>query len=65
MDDFLNTTVSFAIVVRSDIDTVKEIKRYLTQLPDLQLVYQKLSLDKIFITETPPSGSGGEYESEK
>jgi len=57
MKDFLNTNVSYALVVRGDIDSIKELKKHLADLSDLELIYQRMSLNKLYIMESLPSGS--------
>jgi hypothetical protein len=48
---FLETIVNFAIVIRADLDIIKEIKQDLAHNPSVDIVYQKFSFDKLYIRE--------------
>jgi hypothetical protein len=48
---FLKTIVNFAVVIRADLATINKIKRELASNPDVEVVYQKFSFNKLFIKE--------------
>ena len=48
---FLKTKVNYALVIRADVETVSEIKNYIGCFEDIELIYQRYSFNKLFITE--------------
>jgi len=48
--DFLRTELTFALVLRSDLETVQEIKKYLSEKEDVEIVYQTTDSGKLYIT---------------
>jgi hypothetical protein len=50
-NDFLNTIVNFAIVIRADLETINDIKQDFAQNPCIDIVYQKYSFNRLYIRE--------------
>ncbi|EMR75578.1 hypothetical protein MBGDF03_00124 [Thermoplasmatales archaeon SCGC AB-540-F20] len=59
---FLDTIVNFAIVIRADLATINEIKQDLAHNPNVDVVYQKFSFDKLYIREDGDVGDSPERE---
>lgn len=53
MNDFLNTYINYGIVVRGTLEEITKIKEHLASIPDVKLVYQKLSINNLLIQEKP------------
>ena len=51
-DDFLKNFFSYGVIIRSDFETIKQLKKYLS---DQQIIvcFQKMSTNKLFIKEIP------------
>lgn len=49
-NDFLKTEVTFALVLRLDLSSVQEIKQYLSEKEDVEIVYQTTDSGKLYIT---------------
>jgi hypothetical protein len=49
--DFLKTKISWAVVVRGDLDVIEGVKKYLADVPGLIICYQRASGGKLFIVE--------------
>ena len=49
--EFLETIVNFAVVIRADIETINEIKQDFARNPCIDVVYQKYSFNRLYITE--------------
>lgn len=56
-DDFLRTEVTFALVLRLDLESVQQVKEFLTEKDDIDVVYQTTDSGKLYITEDNPGGS--------
>jgi hypothetical protein len=56
-NEFLKTELSYALVLRGELDSINEIKEYLSTIPDIRLIYQKWSFDPLYISPNAPSGS--------
>lgn len=56
--DFLNNDLSYAIVMRGDMSIIDEVKRYLAT-KDMRIIYQRMSFEPLYITDTDPSNSEG------
>ena len=56
--DFFETDISYAIIMRGDIETIQEVKEYLSHIPNLHMIYQKWSVGKLYITDYEPSEQG-------
>ena len=50
-NSFLDTIVNYAVVIKTNVDTVQEIKEYISYLPNVEVVYQKYSFSKLIVTE--------------
>ena len=50
-NEFLETIVNFAIVIRADIETINEIKKEFARNPCIEVVYQKYSFNKLYVRE--------------
>jgi len=48
---FLDTIVNYAVVIKTDVGTVQEIKEYISYLPNVEVVYQKYSFSKLIVKE--------------
>jgi nitrate reductase NapAB chaperone NapD len=48
-NDFLKTRINFALVIRTDLETIEKIKEFLSQLPDVILIFQKADAGKLLI----------------
>lgn len=49
-NDFLRTEVTFALVLRLDLAAVQEIKQYISQKENVDIVYQTTDSGKLYIT---------------
>lgn len=56
--EWLQTIVTFGIVIRCNIDSIKDIKESIGRIQDIEVVYQHTSADPLFITRTNPSQRG-------
>ena len=53
-EDFMeDTPFTFAVVLRAKYQKIKEIKKYLAELEGVQPVYQKWSLEPLYIRQIP------------
>lgn len=50
-DSFLNTVANYALIIRTDLTTITEIKKHILLFPNVEVIYQKYSLKKLMITE--------------
>ena len=50
-DSFLNTIANYALIIRTDLTTITEIKKQILLCPNVEVIYQKYSLKKLVITE--------------
>lgn len=50
-DDFLETKLTYGIVLRGNVEEIKKLKKLIKQDVSLQVVYQRLSGNKLKITE--------------
>jgi hypothetical protein len=48
---FLKSLVNYGIVIRADFRTIEEIKMLLAHRPDVDVVYQRYSLNKLYIRD--------------
>jgi nitrate reductase NapAB chaperone NapD len=55
-NDFLKTRINYAVVLRTDLETVEKIKEYLSQLPDVALIFQKADVGKLLIVRESDRG---------
>ena len=56
-DEFLKTELSYALVLRGELDSINAIKEYISTISDIRLIYQRWSFDPLYITTIAPSGS--------
>lgn len=57
-EEFLeNKPLTYAIVLRGNYSTIQELKKWINQQDELVGIHQAWSFDKLWITETAPSGS--------
>lgn len=54
-NNFFNTEFNLAIVLRADLGTIEEIKKYLASLDNVKLIYQDMDRGKLWIKR------GGEH----
>jgi hypothetical protein len=59
-EEFLKDLISFGLIVRADYETIKQFKQSIADNPELNIIYQRLSLDKLIITSATPSGSNAD-----
>jgi len=52
-EDFMKTYCNYGIVIRTDIDTLQKIKEYISSLEGVKILYQRPSLEKIYISQNP------------
>lgn len=50
-NEFLDTIVNFAVVLRADIKTITELKLYLARNQCINVIYQKYSFQRLLIQE--------------
>ena len=51
--DFLTTRVSWAVIIKADVQTVERIKQLLATMPEAQVCFQKWSMGKLWIVDRP------------
>lgn len=61
-DSFLETIVNFAIVIRTDVEKIEELKKELAQNSCIDIVYQKYSFNKLYIQEDGETDDTKEWE---
>ena len=54
-----DNTPIYAVVLRADLETIKEIKEFLAQLDNTLLIYQKYSYEPLYITLNPTEDRDG------
>jgi len=54
-DSFLNTIANYALVIRTDLTTITEIKKQILLCANVEVIYQKYSLKKLVIIEEDES----------
>lgn len=47
--NFRKTLISYGIVIRADIDTIEKIKKYLSELPDVTVIFQLVDGGRLWI----------------
>ena len=52
---FLETVVNYGIVVRGNLDAIEQLKRDLVDNPNIDVIYQRYSFSKLYITENGDS----------
>ena len=57
-DKWLETIVTFGIVIRCELDDIKDIKECINRIPNIEVVYQKTSSDPLYITRKNPAIRG-------
>ena len=57
-NDFQDTIVNFAVVVRADISSINDLKWYLAQNECIDVIYQKYSFNRLFISEDGDTNDG-------
>jgi len=50
-NSFLETIVNYALVIRTDLDTISEIKKQIRLFPNVEVIYQKYSFKRLVIKE--------------
>jgi nitrate reductase NapAB chaperone NapD len=58
-NDFLKTRINFAFVLRTDLENIAKIKEFLSQLPDVVLIFQKADAGKLLIVRENDRGFSG------
>jgi hypothetical protein len=61
---FDETIMTLGLVVRGNYETIKEIKEFLSQLPDCKVIYQRNAFGRLYITNKPSGSSIPEGEDE-
>ena len=66
-DEFLSMNINYALIVRGDIKDIQRLKEMIIdEFGDtINIIYQKTSLDKLYIGGISPSGNRGEHEPEE
>ena len=49
-DDFFSNIFRYAIVIKADITTINELKRYVSD-KDIKVIFQKISTNQLWIKE--------------
>lgn len=49
-DKFFDNEFSFGLIIRADINTIDEIKRYIAE-HEIKIVFQKISTNKLWVKE--------------
>ena len=49
--NFLSTIVNYAVVIRTDFETISQIKKEMQRYDNVEIVYQKYSLFRLMIRE--------------
>jgi len=60
LESFLSTDISYAIICRGSIQRINELKKLIVDYCEIQpidLIYQKLSIEPLFIANRPSGGS--------
>jgi hypothetical protein len=52
-DRFLTTKLTFAVVLRGDINSIEELKKFILSL-GMTVVYQATSAGRLYISQSPP-----------
>ena len=50
-ENFLENNFIFALVIKASLGDITEIKEYITNTTDSQVIYQKISTNKLWIKE--------------
>ena len=50
-NEFEDTIVNFAVVIRADISSINDLKCFLAQNECIDVIYQKYSFNRLFIRE--------------
>lgn len=50
-DDFLANRFSFAFVCKTSVATIEKLKQFIAEQDDIQVVFQKISTQKLWIKE--------------
>ena len=50
-NSFMETIVNYALVIRTDLDTISEIKKQIRLYPNVEIIYQKYSFKHLVIKE--------------
>lgn len=50
-DKFLKTYLTFGLVIRTDLQTIEAIKEYIVGLDDVKVIYQRVSINRLYIKE--------------
>ncbi|MFO7677537.1 MAG: hypothetical protein R6V50_04045 [Thermoplasmatota archaeon] len=58
--EFLSNRFTWAFVCRGHVDEVEKLRKYMKEL-GMQLVFNKVSTHKLFISNNPPNNNGGRY----
>ena len=60
-EDFIDTWVNYALLVKLPFKTIDRLKEFLHQ-EDIHLIYDKVSIGKIQIKAIEPSGQNDEHQ---
>ncbi len=50
-DSFLETIVNYGLIIRGNLEAIEEIKLYLAHHPDVDVIYQRYSFNKLYIRD--------------
>jgi hypothetical protein len=64
-EKWLETIVTFGIVIRCKLDNIKDIKDCINSIPNIEVVYQQTSADPLYITRLNPSIKRGTNETKE
>lgn len=57
-NDFLATRVNFALVIHASLEDIERLKNFLNGLPNIQLIYQRADVQKLWIMAENEGGRG-------
>lgn len=57
-NDFLKSNFCFGLVTISDVATIEKIKKYVAKQPNVKIIYQRLSTNKLWIVEKERNQGG-------
>jgi len=49
--DFLASFFSFGLVIRGNLENIQDIKEYISNCSDVNIIFQKISTNKLWIKE--------------
>jgi len=49
--DFLTNKFSFGLIIRSNLEAIEDIKKYIAEHENISVIFQKISTNKLWIKE--------------